>query len=86
VRFWAVPRYYFHLYNDMVVKDEEGAELPDPTAARDHAVDGARAMVCESVKQGHLNLDHRIEVEDEQGAHVLTVTFREAFTIEGKAK
>jgi hypothetical protein len=78
-----MPRFYFHLYNDVVVMDEEGTELADAAAAREHAIEEARVMVCESVKEGHLNLDHRIEVTEDGGGPVATVTFRDAFTIEG---
>ena len=77
------PRYYFSLFNDVVALDEEGVELPDAAAAYEHAVEEARVMVCESVRKGHLNLEHRIEVTDDSGVSVATVQFRDAFTIEG---
>lgn len=77
-----MARYYFHLRNDVDTDDEEGIELPDVAAAREHAIENARMMVCESVKQGHLHLDHCIFVTDESGEQVVTVTFREAFTLE----
>jgi hypothetical protein len=76
-------RYYSHVFNDEITIDEEGAELPEIEAARARAIEAARALVCESVQKGHLNLDHRIEVADENDARVMTVTFREAFTIRG---
>ena len=78
-----MPRFYFHLFEEEEFRDLEGRELADLAAAREHAVENARVMVCESVKKGHLNLDHYIVIEDEQGRHALTVTFRDAFTIEG---
>jgi hypothetical protein len=78
-----MPRYFFHLHNDVDAPDEEGTELRDAGAARDFAIEAARDLVCADIHKGHLNLDHRIEVKDAEGAHVLTVTFREAFTIEG---
>ena len=78
-----MPRYYFHLRNDVQTNDEEGTELASLAAAREAALDNCRTMVCESVKLGHLNLDHYILVEDDAGHDVLKVTFREAFTIEG---
>jgi hypothetical protein len=62
--------------------DEEGLELPDLEAAREIALDAARDLVCESVHEGHLNLDHRVEVEDEKGEKLIVLTFREAFTIQ----
>jgi hypothetical protein len=78
-----MPRFYFHLCNDIIAEDEEGVELRDVEAAREHAIEEARVMVCESIKKGHLNLEHRIAVTDEAGAEVLDVSFRDAFTIEG---
>lgn len=79
-----MPRYYFHVFNDEVSIDEEGSLLPDLESARETALDGCRDLVCESVKKGHLNLDHRIDVADETGEVLLRVTFRDAFTLEGE--
>jgi hypothetical protein len=81
-RFDVMPRFYFHVFDDEETFDEEGSELPDADAACEYAKENARALVCESVKKGHLNLDHRIEIEDETGRRT-TLTFRDAFTIEG---
>ncbi|MEA1015189.1 hypothetical protein SH591_06975 [Sphingomonas sp. LY54] len=78
-----MPRFYFHIHNHIVAEDDEGTELADAAAARDFAVNGARDLVCESVHEGRLNLDHYIRVTDADGQDVLTVTFREAFIIEG---
>lgn len=77
-----VPHYYFHLHNDGDFPDEEGAELADAAAARVHAIGEAREMICEEVQKGHLNLDHCIEIEDEQGGRTI-VHFRDAFTLTG---
>ena len=76
-----MPHYFFHIYNHDITMDEEGRDLPDLAAARELALDSARDLVCESVHHGHLNLDHRIEVQDEKGETVIVLTFREAFTI-----
>jgi hypothetical protein len=84
MRFCAMPRFYFHVYNDLVATDEEGLELPDVDAAREQAMDSARELVCESIHQGHLNLDHRIEVDDENGRRVMTVSYRDAFILTGE--
>ena len=78
-----MPRFFFHVFNHEITLDEEGTELPDLDAARAFAIESARSLVCESVKKGQLNLDHRIEIADESDARRMTVTFREAFTIEG---
>jgi len=77
-----MPRYFFHIYDDLVVRDEEGTELPDAAAARRDAVAGIREMMGEQLRCGRLILHHRVEVEDERGALVLVVPFAEAVTIE----
>lgn len=79
----AVPRYYFHLFESELIPDPEGKILTGIEAAREEALEHARAMVCENIKHGWLNLDHRIEVADDQGHTVLTLTFRDAFIVTG---
>ena len=77
-----MPRYFFHLYNDVVAEDEEGQELPDLTAAREYAMRNIRDLMTEEVTTGRLILRHRIEIADEHGKRVLTVPFSEAVTLE----
>lgn len=78
-----MPRFFFHVFDDAVARDEEGVELPHAEAAGRAALEGARAMICDQVREGRIALDHRIEVEDEAGARILTLTFREAVEIDG---
>jgi hypothetical protein len=78
-----MPRYFFHLYNDLVALDEEGAELPDLEAARTHAIRNIRELMCEELLKGHLNFGHRIEVADDRWERVLTVPYSEAVTVTG---
>ena len=80
-----MPRYFFHLRNTIHSDDEEGQELPDAAAARDHALDCARELVCADIKRGWLNLDHHIVVADDSGASLFSLTFREAFEIRTNA-
>ena len=78
-----MPRFYFHLHNDVDVPDDEGIELPDLDAARAHAVRQARFTFGEMAKdQGRVVLHHRIDIEDEQGKVLGTVSFGEAVKIE----
>lgn len=77
-----MPRFFFHIYDDVAFRDEDGLDLPDAQAARTAALAGARAMMCDQLKAGRLRLHHRIEVEDEDGAAVLTLPFGEAVEIE----
>jgi hypothetical protein len=76
-----VPRFFFHVFDDIVVRDDEGIDLADAEAAREAALAGARALMCDQLKQGRLNLSHRIEVEDESGAQVLMLPFSDAVEI-----
>jgi hypothetical protein len=76
-----VPRYFFHVYDDVVAHDEEGIELPNIAAARLNALVGARSLISEQVKHGYFEQSHWVDVVDEQGEAVLTVTFREAVDI-----
>ncbi len=76
-----MPRYFFHVYDDVIAQDEEGVELPSIEAARLNALIGARDLIAEQVRRGYLVLSHWIDVVDEQGAPVLTVAFRDAVDI-----
>jgi hypothetical protein len=78
-----MPRYFFHLYNDVDTMDEEGRTFPDLAAAHANAVKEAREMMLETVAEGRINFSHRIDIEDGTGAVVGTVTFGEAVTVEG---
>ncbi|MDB5667533.1 MAG: hypothetical protein JWL74_483 [Alphaproteobacteria bacterium] len=81
----AMPRYFFHIRNDVDVDDPEGTLLTDESAARGLALDSARDLVCAHIREhGGVNLDHRIEVADESGTLLFSVTFRDAFTIVGR--
>lgn len=76
-----MPRFYFHLRNDIVADDHEGQELPDLAAARQVAIMTSRELAAESVRKGSLHLDHYIEIENEYKVIVAKVTFREAVTV-----
>ena len=80
----GMPRFYFHLRNDLSVDDSEGMELPDVAAARrlaeKYALDMSAASVLEHAK---INLRHRIEVADAKGETVLVVEFGDVLTVQG---
>jgi hypothetical protein len=77
-----MPRFFFHLFNDVVTDDLEGQELADVEAAVREARHGARALAAEQVQQGRLVLHHHIMVEDSNGRTVAKVTFGDAIAIE----
>jgi len=78
-----MPHYYFHLYNDVVLMDEEGVDLPDLEAAHANGIKEAREMMLDMVTQGRINFSHRIDIADESGTVVDSVTFGEAVKVEG---
>ena len=78
-----MPRFFFNLFDDAATIDEVGVELPDLVAARQAAVEEARALISEEVRNGRVDLAHRIEVEDETRRPVLVLPFSAAVEIEG---
>jgi hypothetical protein len=74
-----MPRFFFHLHNDIDVSDEGGEELRNLEEAQAHAVRMARFEVSEgALRNGRIVLSHRIDIEDEMGAVLATVYFRDA--------
>jgi hypothetical protein len=76
-----MPRFHFHVINDIDAPDEEGEELDNLSAANLKAIDYARDLASAAVRQGRLDLKHRIDVEDEHGKVLLTVTFADAIDV-----
>jgi len=60
-----MARYFFHLIDQFETEDHEGEELPDLAAARQQAISYARDLIAEAIKQGQVDLTHRIVVENE---------------------
>lgn len=77
-----MPRFFFHVFDELTALDEEGRDLPSLDAARQAAMSGARDLMCEQLRKGRLVLHHHIEVEDESGARVIVMPFRDAAEIE----
>ena len=77
-----MPHYYFHVRNDIDTDDLEGMDLADEATARRFAVDNARVLMCETLRQsGNINVSHSIIVAGEDRSELFTLTFREAMTI-----
>lgn len=78
-----VPRYFFHLHNDVDAPDHEGWMLDNLESARKVAVKQARFTAAETIKEaGHFIGNHRIDIEDENGSVLDTVYFRDAVKVE----
>ncbi|RAK58056.1 DUF6894 family protein [Phenylobacterium deserti] len=78
-----MARYYFHLHDYVDVPDPEGQDLPDLAAAIAHAVQQARGLAGELIKEtGRVVLSHRIDIEDADGAVLHTLRLADALSIE----
>jgi hypothetical protein len=68
-----MPRYFFHVLNDIESREEDGQEFPDLDAAKAEARATAADLIRDEIRAGRLlHPDHRIEIEDGRG-HVLHV-------------
>jgi hypothetical protein len=72
-----MPKFFFHLHNDVYVHDEVGTDLPSLNEARTNAVGAARGvMAVDIVDDGHITLSHRITITNEAGAALFELPFR----------
>jgi hypothetical protein len=77
-----VPRYFLHLRyrddTDGLAVDEEGDELPDQEALRQHVLETARDLMQTRIGVVRNWAKCTFEVTDEAGHLVLTLLFSEA--------
>ena len=81
-----MPRFYFHVFDDVVSTDEEGQVVNDLEAARAIAMKSARELVCDQVRRGYLDLDNYIVVANQSAQELFRVVFREAFVVQRKSR
>lgn len=78
-----MPRYFFHLYSDVLAEDEEGRELPEIDAVVAECVREARQLLKASIEEaGRIDLRHYLEVRDERGETVFVLHFEDAVTLQ----
>lgn len=66
-----MPHFHLNVFDDSVVLDEEGVDLPDLATAMAHAVRGAREMIAADVIAGKpIDQSYHVEIADRSG-HVL---------------
>jgi hypothetical protein len=76
-----MPRYFFHLHEDVTVVDEEGVDLPNFEVALERAAKEVRQIAGAIVQDdGVLVLDNRLEIADERGP-LHTMLFKDVITI-----
>ena len=67
-------RFYFHLRaGDQLLPDEEGLDLPDFSAARREAIEAARELLAEAIKDGRPEVPEALVIADEEGREIDTV-------------
>ena len=72
-----MPRYYFHLFNAVDIRDDIGRHFATLEDAHADATEACRALMAEDLRNdGQITLSHRIEIVDEEGATKLIVPFR----------
>lgn len=72
----AVPLYFLQVTEGSeLIPDEGGIERNDLAEVQKAAIDGASALIADAVMRGERDYEGRIDVEDEQGGKLLSVTF-----------
>ena len=78
-----MPRYFFHLHDDLDIPDDLGADLPSLDGAIAYACRQARHLAGQMViETGRIVLGHRIDIEDENGVVLDSVHFRDVIKVE----
>ena len=71
-----MPLFFLHIIEgDEFIPDPEGIDRPDLAAVQKAALDGASALIADAVRKGERDYRGRLDVEDEHGNKVLTLTF-----------
>ncbi|HEX8660647.1 MAG TPA: hypothetical protein VF686_02185 [Brevundimonas sp.] len=73
-----MPKFYFHLINQVSARDHEGRELADLDEATAAARADILSILGDDARRGRLDLRGRIDIADETGAIVRTVAFADA--------
>jgi hypothetical protein len=69
-----MPRYYFHLYDHVPLRDEEGLEFINLAAARSHAAGLARELTLKSADFMEQNWsDCTMRVHDHEGTELFSL-------------
>lgn len=77
-----MARCYFHLRNgDERLLDPEGQQIGDPGQIAGIALKEARSIISQDALRGEIDLDQRLEVEDESGKLVYSLPFADAVRI-----
>jgi hypothetical protein len=74
-----MPRFYFHIISgDTVIEDPDGSELPDLDTAMAEALQSARHLLADKVRNGEIVDGQRFEIRDDRGNLLATLAFKDA--------
>ena len=69
-------RFYFHLRaGDELLRDDEGQDFPDASAARHEAELAARELLAEAIRTGKGRVPEAFVIADERGREIEIVQF-----------
>lgn len=72
-----MPRFFFHLFNAVNIRDDVGREFPTLEEAQADATAACRALMANDLQnEGQITLSHRIEIADARGQTQLVLPFR----------
>jgi len=78
-----MPKYFFHhITKAGRVRDIEGTDLADLEQARNEAVLDARSLMSDAIRQGRDISSRSIQISDDRGNVLLTVSFVDTVTRE----
>ena len=79
----TLTHYYLHLRLDgAFIEDPDGASFLDLAAAKAEAIDAARCLMAEDIRQGNpIRMSDAIEVAGSDGKTVCTVPFSEVVSL-----
>ncbi|UZK66617.1 DUF6894 family protein [Sphingomonas sp. M1-B02] len=76
-----MPNYRFHVLNDIDAPAEESEQHANLAVAHLKAIEYARDLASAAVRLGKLDLKHRIDIEDEEGKVLMSVTFGDSIEV-----
>ena len=71
-----MPRFFFHLFNAVNIRDDAGREFATLEDAKVDAIAACRALMANDLQnEGQITLSHRIEIEGTDGEVKLVLPY-----------
>lgn len=79
-----MPRFFFDIYNDRALRDEEGSELADREAAVVEGFETARELLSQGAAEGKDRFSWFMRIRDGAGNTVRDLDFRDVLQPDGR--